>query len=212
MAAPTYPWNTISASQTDADSPLDTTLMEAIRQNLIHLEEWLGDSYTAAKDHDHDGANSKLVATIADGIVTNAKLNGGPVSIYFPEVSINEAWSNWIDTKAARIFIPDGVGRLYALIRLKTADANWPAFARLRIGSTVGPAKQTSSTSYVDITLDITPSAGDKGRLVDLYLQLTNDQTSTAANLSWAHKAAYLTNDAAAQHLDFTTASYFSDQ
>ena len=58
MAAPTYTWTAIASTQTDADSPLDTTLMDAIRKNFVHLEEWLGDSYTAAKNHDHDGVNS----------------------------------------------------------------------------------------------------------------------------------------------------------
>lgn len=58
MAAPTYTWAAIADTQTDTASPLDTTLMDAIRKNFVHLEEWLGDSYTAAKNHDHDGVNS----------------------------------------------------------------------------------------------------------------------------------------------------------
>lgn len=73
MAAPTYDWNGITSAQTDADSPIDTTLMEGIRQNLVHLKEWLGESFTAAKDHDHDGINSKSVL-LADSVVTIAKL------------------------------------------------------------------------------------------------------------------------------------------
>ena len=82
MAAPTYGWNTVNTTQTDADSPLDTTLMEAIRQNLVHLEEWLGDGYTAAKDHDHDGVNSKT-AVLADDSVSAAKLaRTGEVSLF----------------------------------------------------------------------------------------------------------------------------------
>jgi hypothetical protein len=35
----------------------------------------LGDGYTAAKDHDHDGTNSALSAGVADGTVTQAKLS-----------------------------------------------------------------------------------------------------------------------------------------
>src|SRR3990172_236194 len=73
MADPTYQWNGITASQTDADSPIDTALMEGIRQNLVHLKEWLGESFTPAKDHDHDGINSKSVL-LADSVVTVAKL------------------------------------------------------------------------------------------------------------------------------------------
>ena len=59
MAAPTYTWTTQTTGQTDADSPLDTTLIEGFRKNLIILEEWLGDGFTQTKDHDHDGVNSK---------------------------------------------------------------------------------------------------------------------------------------------------------
>lgn len=73
MADPTYGWNDIAASQTDADSPIDTALMEGIRQNLVHLKEWLGFSFTSARDHDHDGINSKSVL-LADSVVTIAKL------------------------------------------------------------------------------------------------------------------------------------------
>lgn len=73
MAAPTYSWNAISAAQTDADSPIDTTLMEGIRQNLFHLKEWMGQGFTPAVDHDHDGINSKSVV-LADSVVSIAKL------------------------------------------------------------------------------------------------------------------------------------------
>src|SRR4030067_584599 len=90
MLAPTYSWNSITASQTDPDSPVDTTLMEAIRQNLIHLEEWLGDGYTAAKDHDHDGTNSKP-ANVADLGITTGKLADGAVTV----AKLNLATGTW---------------------------------------------------------------------------------------------------------------------
>ena len=73
MAAPTFSWNEILPAQTDAESPIDTTLMEGVRQNLIHLKEWVGGSFTPAADHDHDGINSKSVV-LADSVVTVAKL------------------------------------------------------------------------------------------------------------------------------------------
>lgn len=47
--------------------------MEGLRQNLVHLKEWLGESYTPAVDHDHDGLNSKSVV-LADSVVSVAKL------------------------------------------------------------------------------------------------------------------------------------------
>lgn len=80
MPSPTYSWNNIGAAQTDAESPIDTTLMEGIRQNLVHLKEWLGSGFTAAVDHDHDGLNSKSVL-LADGAVVTAKLMDSSVTL-----------------------------------------------------------------------------------------------------------------------------------
>lgn len=73
MAAPSKTYTLIADGSIDADSPLDVTLMAQIRDNLIHLEEWLGHSYTAAQDHDHDGVNSKT-PVLADLSVTTAKI------------------------------------------------------------------------------------------------------------------------------------------
>jgi len=74
MAVPSESWSVVTSGQVDADSPLDETLMEAMRGNLIHLEEWLGDSYTAAKDHDHDGTNSKAVVGVAANTITGTEI------------------------------------------------------------------------------------------------------------------------------------------
>ena len=58
----TYAWNTITAAQTDADSPLNQVLMDDIRENLIHNWEYIGGrDYVAADNHDHDGVNSALL-------------------------------------------------------------------------------------------------------------------------------------------------------
>ena len=61
MPPPSRSFTVITNGQVDADSPINDVLMSALQGNLIHLEEWLGDGYTAAVDHDHDGANSKTV-------------------------------------------------------------------------------------------------------------------------------------------------------
>jgi hypothetical protein len=108
MAAPTFSWNAITSAQTDAESPIDTTLMEGLRQNLVHLKEWLGENFTPAVDHDHDGINSKSVV-LADSVVSIAKLKlargsfgastGGsffiPVARYSHLPSLNKAGSNF---------------------------------------------------------------------------------------------------------------------
>lgn len=108
MAAPTFSWNEITSAQTDAESPIDTTLMEGVRRNLVHLREWLGGGFTPAVDHDHDGVNSKSVV-LADSVVTVAKLNfargsfgastGGtfyvPVARYSHLPSVNKTGSTY---------------------------------------------------------------------------------------------------------------------
>jgi len=60
MATPTKNWTDIPDSAIDADSPLDTTLLMEIRDDLVHLHEWMGLNFTAAQDHNHDGVNSAL--------------------------------------------------------------------------------------------------------------------------------------------------------
>lgn len=63
MGAPTYSWNTITSAQTDYKSPLNEVLMEAIRQNQIHLQECLYDPaiHTPSKGHAHTGADGNRI-------------------------------------------------------------------------------------------------------------------------------------------------------
>ena len=62
MAAPSKVFTVIADSRIDPDSPLDTTLFTDLRNNDIHLEEWLGHSYVAAQDHNHDSVNSARIS------------------------------------------------------------------------------------------------------------------------------------------------------
>ena len=61
MPAPAKSWTAIADTSVDADSPLDETLLTALRNNAEHLEEWLGKDYTAATNHNHDGVNSAAI-------------------------------------------------------------------------------------------------------------------------------------------------------
>ena len=63
MAAISKAWVTIGDAAVDPDSPGDTTLMTGIRDNLVHLREWLGASFFAGavQDHNHDGVNSASI-------------------------------------------------------------------------------------------------------------------------------------------------------
>lgn len=69
MTAPTKSFTVIADSRIDVDSPVDETLMEDLRDNDQHLADWIGGSYTAAIDHDHDGVNSALLPGNILGIV-----------------------------------------------------------------------------------------------------------------------------------------------
>ncbi len=83
MAAPTKNWTSIADTSIDADSPLDTTLITAVRDDLENLKSQLtGESgaYTAAQEHDHDGVNSKEVAGVANDAISGAKIAKTPVS------------------------------------------------------------------------------------------------------------------------------------
>lgn len=63
MTAISKAWVTLTDAATDADSPVDQALVQGIRDDLVHLREWLGASFFAgaAQDHNHDGSNSALV-------------------------------------------------------------------------------------------------------------------------------------------------------
>lgn len=65
MTAITKAWVPIADAAVDPDSPLDTVLMTAIRDSLVHLREWVGASFTAGavQDHNHNGINSALIRT-----------------------------------------------------------------------------------------------------------------------------------------------------
>lgn len=62
MPAPSKTWTAIADAAVAAGKPLDEPLLTALRDNLVHLEEWLGHSYAAAQDHNHDGVNSALIS------------------------------------------------------------------------------------------------------------------------------------------------------
>lgn len=79
MVAPSKPFTVIPDGDIDPDSPLTTGLMTNLRDNDVHNEEWIGDGFTAAKDHDHDGINSATVAgTLA--LVEEKVVSGASVS------------------------------------------------------------------------------------------------------------------------------------
>jgi hypothetical protein len=63
MPAISKSWVTIADTAVDPDSPLDAALMTGLRDDLVHLREWLGADYTAGAvtNHNHDGSNSAAI-------------------------------------------------------------------------------------------------------------------------------------------------------
>lgn len=62
MTAPTKNFTAIVDADIDPDSPITTTLMTALRDRDENLRQWVGGSYVAAVDHNHDGINSSLLS------------------------------------------------------------------------------------------------------------------------------------------------------
>lgn len=77
MTAISKSWVTIADGAVDPDSPLDAALMTGIRDDLVHVREWLGASYTAGavQDHNHDGTNSAAIDTGV--LVSNGSFESG---------------------------------------------------------------------------------------------------------------------------------------
>lgn len=67
MPVPSVSFTTIATSAVDVDSPLDETLMTALRNNDIHNYEWIGYGYTPAQAHSHDGVDSALLPSVSFG-------------------------------------------------------------------------------------------------------------------------------------------------
>ncbi len=62
MTVPSKNYSTIPDSDIDPESPITTGLMTSIRDNIVHVYEWIGYGYVAAQAHDHDGVNSTQLA------------------------------------------------------------------------------------------------------------------------------------------------------
>lgn len=67
MVAPSVNFTAIAYTAVDVDSPVDETLMTALVDRDEHLRQWIGGSYTAHVDHNHDGINSALLSATIFG-------------------------------------------------------------------------------------------------------------------------------------------------
>lgn len=162
MAAPSKAWVVIADSQIDADSPLDTTLVTALRDDVVHLEEWLGDGYTAAKDHDHDGTNSKLVVL--------ASQTAGDYLLVENTTARTVTTTTYAKYKETKV----GVGGTYRIKFSMKANTSGTIYGQIyRNGVAVGTERSTTSTTITEFSEDI--GGWSSGDLVQLYSKRTVD-------------------------------------
>lgn len=109
MTAISKAWVNVADSQVDPDSPLDSPLLTALRDDLIHLREWLGYTYEtgAIQDHNHDGANSALVPVgpnlLRNGSFENGGTSGWTVTPY-TGATVGTSTSNPLDGATSLAF------------------------------------------------------------------------------------------------------------
>ena len=164
-------WNGRTASQTDSDSPLDTTLMDGLRKDLDHLRQVLYGStdpsfHTPAWGHDHDGTNSKLVV-LASQTAGDYLLDTNPAERSTTSIS-------YVKLKETKIGVG---GTLRIKFSIKTeASASGTVYGQIyKNGVAVGTERNTGSNTYVEYSEDIGGwSAGD---LVQVYVKLTGGGT-----------------------------------
>ena len=138
MTQPTKNFTAVPDSKIDVDSPLTTELMTWLRDNIEHLEEWLGKDYAAAQNHNHDGLNSAPVQT-AGGL--EARLFAPGVS-YTPGLG-GSGFGEWTAVHSrGGIWMPHGTVGLHVKGDL------------VRTGS-------SSSANYVQYKLRVTGPGGE---------------------------------------------------
>ncbi len=78
MTTPVNAWTAIASTAIDPDSPVDSALITALRNNQLRIREMLCGSYLAGEsiDHNHDGINSALVP-IGPNFLRNGSFESG---------------------------------------------------------------------------------------------------------------------------------------
>lgn len=169
-------WNGRTASQTDADSPQDTTLWDGVRKDLDHLRQVLygnnegaGTYYTPAWGHNHDGTNSEPVIL--------SSVSAGDYIIHLNADERTTTSASYALLKESKI----GVGGTFRIKFSAKGVDGADAFRIYRNGSAVGTARNPGA-SYVEYSEDI--SGWATGDLVQVYgLASGGDNTVWARDL-----------------------------
>lgn len=160
MAAPSKAFTVIADSAVDADSPVDVSLMTALRDNDQHLKEWLGGSYTPDVPHTHNGVNSALVSTPPSGL--SAQTAGAYLmSLNSPERTTTSA--SYVKLKEIKIAKS---GAYTIKFTLRETSAGTAAYGQIyKNGSAVGTERSASAST--DFSEDIAGFAS--GDLIQVY-------------------------------------------
>lgn len=116
MPAISKSWVSIADTAVDPDSPIDAALMTGLRDNDIHLREWLGASYYAGavQNHNHDGINSANVVLADNSIATSKYID---LSITEPKLGPSAVSQSKLKTTTASgsIYFPTAGASSYTL-------------------------------------------------------------------------------------------------
>ena len=175
-------WNGRTASQTDSDSPLDTTLMDGLRKDLDHLRQVLYGStepnfHTPIWGHTHDGVDSKTVVL--------ASQTAGDYLLYAaPNISPAINSTSYVKAKEIKV----GVAGAFRISFRLSSDPTGTFYGQIyRNGVAVG-IERSVTTTVTTFSEDISGwSAGD---LIQVYAKVAGGATNRQVSLFHLYTAA----------------------
>lgn len=162
-------FTTIAPSQTDADSPLDQSLMDTIRENLDDLD---AARVTNGDAHDHAGGDGGLLSDSAHIAITAGS------TYLFDWIGVVNATEN--NTSYSRLAEPDNFRRMVIprdgtyTVDFDLSDSGGGSIAYGKIyknGAAFGTEQTRNVGTYQTKSEPLTLSEGD---YLDLYLKTNN--------------------------------------
>ena len=168
-------WTTINPVQVAADQPINTTLMAAIRSDLIHNYEWIGKDYTPAVNHNHDGLNSALVDTV------NLNVLSGDEHLH-AEANNEVFQANTTYVKKKEIKLGQVSGTLRVKFELRGyITTSWCYATVYRNGVPVGTEQAQYGSAYAQFSEDI--SGWSKNDLLQVYIKSSSTGSAFIRNV-----------------------------
>ena len=168
-------WNGRTASQTDADSPLDTTLLDGLRKDFDHLRQVLYGStdpsfHTPQWGHDHDGTNSKLVVLASQTAGDYLLIENAPSKVIAPDA----AYAKYKETKV-------GVSGTFRIkFNIGRNGGGGDIYGRIyKNAVAVGTERVTGSDTNVDFSEDL--GGFVPGDLIQIYCKAVGGGGTTEA-------------------------------